>query len=526
MSVKLNFQIDRVKFNQSNGLNVNQAIKNELEKCFNSKRIPFIRIYFPSHKYIKVLLASEKLVENVFNEQALFSDHGFDPALTMPLKTARTVFCFGFDSVLLTTHDKDELMQLLIDAEWKVESVYVLQSQKSMKIEFKSRDEANKFLKCDHVNIGGIRLDKHNIEPEVDPTIDQCYNCGALSPGHTRELCPNRTCCLRCGYQGHTFYECPTIPNIPPSQYSEYHRDEAYCIACASASGHCSLNHRACPTKKNIVKTRIANNRANRMKSEGEKSKNSELSKQIAQELSSMDKWPQLTTTPNHLDSSIPMSAIITLAMIEEAELEGSFQSNLNKACEENNFPKFKYEIKHSAAVMVLNKLCANPLSKSQGKAKSKSTDYSQSQPTHSTSADNTQRVDRLKQLRSVRDTQKHLATTETEAESESYISDSNVSQKRRRVSPLKTSNVGALNDIRNRLEDQTFVINTNNVSEVSNKVEKIAANDLLTLYETANSELSTTRRQIIEGLLKQAIDMDKDMQINANIIRVSEDFH
>ena len=92
-------------------------------------------------------------------------------------------------------------------------------------------------------------------------------------------------------------------------------------------------------------------------------------------------------------------------------------------------------------------------------------------------------------------------------------------------MSPLKTSNLGALNNIRSRLEEQTFFINTDNVSEVSDRVEEIAVNDLQTLYQTANSELSTTRRQIIEGLLKQAVEMDRDMKINANIIRVSEDF-
>ena len=525
MSVKLNFKLDRAKVNQTHGVNVDQTIKNELEKCFNSKHIQFIRIYFPSHKYIKVLLSTEKLVDDIFNVKLFFADNGFDPVLTMPLKTARTVFCFGFDPALLTTHDKDALKQLLIEAEWKVENVYVLQSQKSMKIEFKSRDEANKFLKCDNFNIGGIRLDKQNIEPEVDPTIDQCYKCGALNPGHTREGCPNRICCLRCGYEGHYFYECPTIPNIPPSQYNDYHRDQAYCISCASASGHCSLNHRVCPVKKNIVKTRIANNRATRIKSQGEKSQNSELSKQIAQELTNMESWPQLTTPANHLESSIPMAAIITLAMIEEAHTQGSFQSNLDKACDDNNFPKFKYQINHSAAIMVLNKLCANPLSKPVTKSKSKSQTHSLSQPSCSTSvSEPSRRVNKLKQLRSVRDMQNQM--TDTELDSEPYISDSNASQKRRRISPSKTVNIGAMNDIRNRLEDQTVMINTQNVSEVSNKFEEIAVNDLLTLYETANSELSTTKRQIIEGLLKQAIDIDREMKINANIIRVSEDFH
>ena len=76
-----------------------------------------------------------------------------------------------------------------------------------------------------------------------------------------------------------------------------------------------------------------------------------------------------------------------------------------------------------------------------------------------------------------------------------------------------------------NRLEDQTYMINTNNISEVSNTNEEIYVNDLLTLYETNNAELSATKRQVIEGLLKKAVDIDRNMKVNVNIIRVSEDF-
>ena len=520
MSVKLNFKINRDHFNQSHGVNINQYIKNELEKCFTSKGIQVLRIYPCSYKYIKVLLATEKLVDDVFNAESFFCDNGFKPALTMPLKTARTVFCFGFDPALLGTHDNDSLKQLLIDASWKVVSVYILQSKRAMKIEFKSRVFANKFLEQDSINMGGIRLEKHHMEPEVDPSIDQCYNCGALNPGHPRELCPNRLCCLRCGYQGHAFHECQYIPNIPPTEYTELHKSQAYFIACAS--GHCSLNHRACPTKKSIIKSRILDNRAARNKSNNDKSKHSELSKQIATELSNLDKWPKLSSHATSLDISIPMSAIITLAMIEEAHNEGSFQLSLDKACEENKFPKFKYKINHGAAVMVMKNLCANPLAEPVGKPKSRVQTHSLSQPQPQRYLAPDQ--NRLRSLRSVRDTEKNVAATNID--SDSYTSDTNGRNKRARVSPLRTTNIGAINDVRNRLEEQTYIINTTNVSEVSNGVEEIAVNNLLNLYETANSELSNTKRQIIEGLLKQAVDMDREMKVNANIIRVAEDFH
>ena len=94
MSVKLNFTIDQRKFNNVLGVNVKQTIKNELEKCFTTKGIAFLRIYVPSHKYIKVLLASEKLIDDKFNVRNYFSDNRFKPTLTMQLKTARTVFLF------------------------------------------------------------------------------------------------------------------------------------------------------------------------------------------------------------------------------------------------------------------------------------------------------------------------------------------------------------------------------------------------------------------------------------------------
>ena len=81
------------------------------------------------------------------------------------------------------------------------------------------------------------------------------------------------------------------------------------------------------------------------------------------------------------------------------------------------------------------------------------------------------------------------------------------------------------MDDIRTRLEEQTFIINTENVSEVGAGIEQLQVKDLLTLYENSNSELSATRRQIIEALLSQAADMNQNLIINANIIRVAEDF-
>ena len=82
-------------------------------------------------------------------------------------------------------------------------------------------------------------------------------------------------------------------------------------------------------------------NRSNRAKIQGEKAEESELSKQIAIELTKMNEWPKPQSQSRLPEPSLAMSAIITLAMVEEACHQGTFQANLDKACDDNNHPKF-----------------------------------------------------------------------------------------------------------------------------------------------------------------------------------------
>ena len=151
MSVKLNFKIIRRKYNHTTGGNINVLIRNELEKCFTEKGISYSRIYAPSFKYIKVMLASESIVEKVFSNCEHFTDKGFEPNLTMQLRTARTVFCYGFDTSLLEVCDCEAIKTELTQASWDVSNVYILQSKRSMKIEFKTRAKANEFLNISFV---------------------------------------------------------------------------------------------------------------------------------------------------------------------------------------------------------------------------------------------------------------------------------------------------------------------------------------------------------------------------------------
>ena len=104
MSVKLNFKLERSKFGHISGTNISIGIKNELEKCFTEKGLQFSRAYDPSHKYIKVLLSSEKVVDDIFIHKEYFTSKGFQPNLSMQLRSARTVFCYYTASITSRTH--------------------------------------------------------------------------------------------------------------------------------------------------------------------------------------------------------------------------------------------------------------------------------------------------------------------------------------------------------------------------------------------------------------------------------------
>ena len=275
-----------------------------------------------------------------------------------------------------------------------------------------------------------------------------------------------------------------------------------------------------------------------------EKNKESELGKQIAIELTNINKWPTIQEKTNIPEPTLPMSAIITLAMIEEAHCKGSFQARLDKACEENHFPKFKYDLKHEAAVMVVKNLSANPgaivsfptpnphtqtmnvINNQIGASQQISSPYNQT-VTHSPNQTSFSQplTSQPTSLRYIRDMRKHLAASYNEAESDSNASEGSNRNKRARYSPNKTTNQGALNDIRSRLEEQTYIINVEDHSHIGTGIEEFEVKDLLELYTTSNSELSATRRKVIEALLSQAVAMDRYMNVNANIIRVGEDF-
>ena len=158
---------------------------------------------------------------------------------------------------------------------------------------------------------------------------------------------------------------------------------------------------------------------------------------------------PTMTNEPTH---NYPMSAIITLALIDEVQSKGSFQSKLDQACEANKYPKFKYDINHDTAIMFVKNLCGNPRIEPISNAKTPSEFQSLSQPLQATESQQLTQVysssqplqalqsqPPLRSLRYVRDVNKYLATqTDADVDSESYTSETNIRRKRQRISPQK----------------------------------------------------------------------------------------
>ena len=82
-----------------------------------------------------------------------------------------------------------------------------MSSGRSFKVEFKTREQASKFINSTNTSIGGIILKPEHKEMEVDPTVRQCWVCGRIA-NHGSNECSDTQRCLKCGDRGHKFFEC------------------------------------------------------------------------------------------------------------------------------------------------------------------------------------------------------------------------------------------------------------------------------------------------------------------------------
>ena len=252
MSYKLTFRYTRNRYNGTLE-EINQQIFNELKAKLNTYNIQSTRFYNPSRVSIKVLFPTEKQVNEALDKTEGFKASGFEPKLPMALKAARTVYCSNFDLALFDAYTHTAIKEHLIHAKWNVNNVYIMNSKKSFKIEFKTTKEARKFVNSKKNSIGGIQLHQNTKEMEIDPTVPQCYVCGILHPTHNSNNCPGPKRCLKCNSRDHQFYDCLIPKDI--NRMSEEQKAQRYCIPCQSIGDHTSLELQEKTRKSRLPQT-------------------------------------------------------------------------------------------------------------------------------------------------------------------------------------------------------------------------------------------------------------------------------
>ena len=196
---KLAFKIHRYPYDSTDGMLDREPLRLELQDLLDEKHIPKLRIYAPTRNSIKVLFYNEDDLNKVLICKDFFEDKGFYPKLPISLKASRTIFCSGFDPVLLQTYSKEHIVDYLESNGWLITDIYILKSKTSFKLEFPSTALANSFLNDSNTEVGGIKILPEHKETEVDRTIQQCWECGLINTDHSSQNCPEQHKCLKCG---------------------------------------------------------------------------------------------------------------------------------------------------------------------------------------------------------------------------------------------------------------------------------------------------------------------------------------
>ena len=214
------------------------------------------------------------------------------------------------------------------------------------------RSQAQKYINSTDTVIGGIKLTEENKEPEIDPTVKQCWSCGILNPNHNNDNCPNSKHCLKCFSSQHKFYQCP-LPRDSASMSPE-EKESRYCIPCNNKGNHTSLDHRYCPTKREIIQEKIRIAREQKDQEDKFKNRDTDLIKKTL-ELSNLNTRPALKKKQEQQQKT---STIILLALLDESLHPGTFQNNLENHLERNGLPKVSYTLKPGTAAHIRDIYC------------------------------------------------------------------------------------------------------------------------------------------------------------------------
>ena len=346
----MSFRFYRDNYDADHIQNENENIRQLTFRLLDEKNIVSSRIFRPSRNSVKVMFATDEDVNKVMKNSNYFIESGLHPRLSMGLKASRTIFCTGFDNAIFR-YTSREMQNHLENQAWEIAGIYFMKKVRAIKIEFLSKHMAEKFLKNVNTNILGITLLQEHKEREVDPIIKQCWECGMINPDHSSKCCPNGPpICLKCGSKEHKFFEC-SIPRRR-DELNNQHKQAQYCASCRVKEDHTTLDYSYCPTRREIIRERARVAREKSKKENEGNERDLNLIKSVF-EFSNYKTWPALQTK-----QQITTSALISMALMDEAVSPGSFQKNLKKGCEDNGLPVIKYTPGKNTAREFFNNLC------------------------------------------------------------------------------------------------------------------------------------------------------------------------
>ena len=345
MSFKISFRFERnaSAYTAEHIQGSNAQIMNALHTLLSRLDINTTRVYQPSRNSVKAIFPNENELNKVFIDYNTFTRQGFYPRISMALKESRTIFCARIEKAVLSAFTNRDIKQYLQDREWEIVDVYIMRSKTSLKIQFQDTKQATKFLKSTNTSICNIMITQEHKEREINPTVQQCYTCGEINTNHGSHNCWKQPICLRCGQTDHKFYNC-TIPQHI-NDMTQRHKQSRYCAVCKIKGNHTSLDHSACPKKREIVRERIRIEREKHMKETNNNERDIELIRTVF-EYSNRETWPPIHSNTQHTQ----ITTILSLALIEEAIQPGIFQTKLTESCRANNIPEVKYTLEQGTA--------------------------------------------------------------------------------------------------------------------------------------------------------------------------------
>ena len=154
MAYRLIFRFERADYSESARADIDREIKVTVQQKLDQKNIKASRIFAPGRNSIKVIFLSEVELNKVLDNEEHFTAANIYPKICITLKASRTVFCGGFDPVLLENSSKENIQSILESNNLKIKGIYIMRSGKSFKVEFRTKEQAHKFINT-HTNIEG-----------------------------------------------------------------------------------------------------------------------------------------------------------------------------------------------------------------------------------------------------------------------------------------------------------------------------------------------------------------------------------